>query len=134
MSRTRDKTITTLVAVLATAALVPAASAASTGPNERTQTELGQAVGEPADRGGAAANARYSRTPTELGQRVATSVAPAATSAATDPKPSGFDWGDAGIGAAAMLALIALGGALGIALVNRRRHEIGDSQVGAVSG
>ena len=133
MSRTPNKIIATLVAVLAAAALAPAASAASTDPDERTQTELGQAVGEPADRG-SAADARYSRTPTELGQRMATSVAPDAPSAATDAKPSGFDWGDAAIGAAAMLALIGVGGALGVVLVNRRRHEIGDSQVPALSG
>src|SRR5665809_117438 len=75
ISRTPNKIIATLVAVLAAAALAPAASAASTDPDEGTQTELGQAVGDPADRG-SAADARYSRTPTELGQRMATSVAP----------------------------------------------------------
>jgi hypothetical protein len=38
--------------------------------------------------------------------------------------PSGFDWGDAGIGAAAGLAiaLIALGGTLAVA--HRREHQI----------
>lgn len=146
MSRTPNKAITTLIAVLATAVLAPAASAASTGPSERTQTELGQAVGEPADQasgaanarysrtatelaqqGSAAANAKYSRTPTELGQSAPATVAP-------DVEPvGGFDWGDAGIGAGAMLGLIGLGGSLAVVLVNRRRHEIGDSRVPAVS-
>jgi uncharacterized iron-regulated membrane protein len=48
-----------------------------------------------------------SRTPTELGQQ--SPIAASSTTAASD---SGFDWGDAGIGAAAMLALagIAAGG------------------------
>jgi hypothetical protein len=126
MSRTRNKIIATLVAVLVTAALAPAASASSTGLSERTQTELAQAVGEPADQESGAATARYSRTPTELGQRVATSVA-------RDVKPDGFDWGDAAIGAGAMLALIGLGGSLAVMLVSRRRHALGD-RVPAVSG
>jgi hypothetical protein len=132
MSRIRNKIIATLVAVLATAALAPAASVASTDMRARTQTELGQAVGEPTDQASAAANAQSSRTSTELGQRVATFVAPDATSAATDP--SGFDWGDAAIGAGAMLGLLGFGGALAVVLVNRRRHTIRDSRVPAVSG
>ena len=127
MSRTRNKIIATLVAAVATAGLVPAASAASTGPSERTQTELGQAVGEPADQASGAANAPYSRTPTELGQSVPTTVAPD-----VDPV-GGFDWGDAAIGAGATLALIGLGGSLAVVLVNRRRHALGD-RVPAVSG
>jgi hypothetical protein len=127
MSRTPNKTIATLIAVLATAVLAPAASAASTGPGERTQTELGQAVGEPAQQGSTAANAEYSRTSTELGQSVPTTVAP-------DVEPAGgFNWGDAAIGAGAMLALIGLGGSLAVVLVNRRRHALGD-RVPAVSG
>jgi hypothetical protein len=154
MSRTRNKIIATLVAVLATAALVPAASVASTDaggrtqtelgqavgepadrpiPGERTQTELGQAVGEPANQGSAAANARYSRTSTELGQQVATPVMPDVTSVAPEADSSGFDWRDAAIGAGAMLTLIGFGGALAVALVNRRRQELGDSGVPAVS-
>jgi hypothetical protein len=40
----------------------------------------------------------------------------------TSPAPAGFDWGDAGIGAAGGLGLsmVAVGGSL--ALVGRRRH------------
>ncbi|HSJ17951.1 MAG TPA: hypothetical protein VK920_07650 [Solirubrobacterales bacterium] len=127
MSRTPNKIIAMLVAVLAAAALAPAASAGSTNPGERSQTELGQAVGDPAEQGSAATNARYSRTPTELGQQVATSVAP-------DAEPSGgFGWGDAAIGASAMLALIGFAGAVAVVFVNRRRHAIRDSRVPAVS-
>jgi len=127
MSRTQNKIIATLVAVVAAAALAPAAGVADTIPSQRTQTELGQSVGEPSHQGSAAANARSSRTPTELGQRVATSVAP-------DVKASGgFDWGDAAIGAGAMLGLIGFGGALAVLLINRRRHGLGDSRVPAVS-
>ena len=132
MSLIRNKIIATLAAVSAAAALAPAASVADTGVGERTQAELGQAVGEPAQDGNAAANATHSRTPTELGQRVSASVAPGATSATTDP--SGFDWGDAAIGAGGMLALIGLGGALAVVLANRRGHAIReDSRVPAVS-
>jgi hypothetical protein len=41
------------------------------------------------------------------------------------PTSSGFDWGDAGIGAAGMLALIALGaGTLMIVMHRRREHRV----------
>ena len=105
MRRTRNRIIGTIAAVLAVAALAPAAVAQSNGGSgERTATELGQSVGEPGEQGGGA-TARYPRTPTELGQRVAPSATPAVGS-------SGFDWGDAAIGAGAALALglIAFGG------------------------
>ena len=105
MRRTRNRIIGTFAAVLAVAALAPAAVAQSNGgPSERTATELGQSVGEPGEQGGGA-TARYPRTPTELGQRVAPSATPVVSS-------SGFDWGDAAIGAGAAMALglIAFGG------------------------
>jgi hypothetical protein len=127
MSRTRKRIIATVVGVLATAALAPAASLANTDSGERTATELGQAVGEPTHESNAAANAKFSRTPTELGQRATTSVAPDA------PPSGGFAWGDAAIGAGAMMGLIGLGGTLAVVLVNRRRHAIGDSGIPAVS-
>lgn len=127
MSRTQNKIIATLVAAVAVAALVPATSSAYTDPGLRTQTELGQAVGEPGDQGSAAVNSLDSRTPTELGQRVATSVAPDVESS------GGFDWGDAAIGAGAMLGLIGFGGALAVVVIKRRRHAIDGSGVPAVS-
>jgi hypothetical protein len=43
---------------------------------------------------------------------------------ATSPSPEGFDWGDAGIGAAAMLGVVALIACLGASLVfSRRSHR-----------
>jgi hypothetical protein len=113
MRRTRNRVIGSLAVALATAALVPTAAAAqfNGGLSERTATELGQAVGEPGEQG-SEATALYSRTPTELGQRVAPSAPPAVGS-------SGFDWGDAAIGAGTVVALglIAVGG---VAMANRR--------------
>lgn len=116
-----------VAAVLAAAAVFPAASLASTsgGTYERTVTELGQAIGEP-DEQDAPAPPRYARTPTELGQR----IAPPAT-ASMDP--GGFDWGDAAIGAGTMLVVALLGSGAVVAL-HRRRHAIGSARVSAVSG
>jgi hypothetical protein len=125
MNRTRNKIIGTLAAAVAVAALAPTAvMAQSSGdPNQRTTTELGQAVGEPAQQD-SAATALYSRTPTELGQRVG-------LSGTSTVESSGFDWGDAGIGAGVVvaLALVALGG---VAIVSRRTR-VGGSSSPAVS-
>lgn len=101
MSHTRNKIIGTLAAALAVAALAPGAVVAQhdARPFERTVTELGQAVGEPGERGDGTADALYSRTPTELGQRVLASVVPRA-------ETDGFDWGDALIGALAASGLM----------------------------
>jgi hypothetical protein len=112
MNRTRNRLIGTLAAALAATALAPTAVLArSNGANERTATELGQAVGEPGNQG-SGATALYSRTPTELGQRVAQSATP-------NVESSGFDWGDAAIGAGTVVALglIALGG---VSMTSRR--------------
>jgi hypothetical protein len=135
MSRTQNKVIGALAAVLAAAALLPTAGLARPsasapeipggGLSDRSVTELGQAVGEPGDEGSAAATARYSRTPTELAQRVAPSVTP-------DVASSGFDWGDAAIGAGAVLAL-GLTGFGGLVLMDRRRHTTGSARVPAIS-
>jgi len=135
MSRTRNNVIGILAAVLVATAVTPAASVAQlgatapehpvSGPGDRTATELGQAVGEPGDDGAAAANARASRTPTELAQQVAPS--PVAPGVAT----SGFDWGDAAIGAGAVLAL-GLAAFGGLVLIDRRRSTT-SSRVPAVT-
>jgi hypothetical protein len=127
MSHTHKRMIATLAALLAAAALGPGAGVASAGagPEERTPTELGQAVGEPGEQESAATRL-FSRTPTELGQRVTPSAIPAVES-------SGFDWDDAAIGAGAALALVGLGGCVGILLV-RRRRAIPSPRVPAVSG
>jgi hypothetical protein len=113
MSRARNRIIGTLAAGVAAAAMAPTAVVAqSSGAlNERTATELGQAVGEPGNQG-SGATALYSRTPTELGQRVAQSATP-------NVESSGFDWGDAAIGAGTVVALglIALGG---VSMTSRR--------------
>lgn len=127
MTRTRNMIIGTLAAALAAAALAPTAVGAQAGggPNERTVTELGQAVGEPGEQGNAA-TALFSRTPTELGQRVTPSATPAVES-------SGFDWGYAAIGAGAVVALglIAFGG---VALARRHARGGRASSTPAVSG
>ena len=135
MSRTRNNVIGILAAVLVATAVAPAASVAHRGAaapeypvselGDRTATELGQAVGKPGDDGAAAANARASRTPTELAQQVAPS--PVAPGVAT----SGFDWGDAAIGAGAVLAL-GLAAFGGLALIDRRRSTT-SSRVPAVT-
>ena len=52
-----------------------------------------------------------------IGTTAVASAAPALTAAATE---SGFDWVDAGIGAASTLALILIGG--GVFLIGTRRH------------
>ena len=123
---TRKMIIGTLAAALAATALAPAVVVAQSngGPSERTATELGQAVGEPGEQG-SEATALYPRTPTELGQRVAPSATPAVES-------SGFDWGDAAIGAGAVVALglIAVGG---VAMASRRPRVRAGSSSPAVS-
>jgi hypothetical protein len=126
MNRTSRKTIGALAAMLAVAALAPGASSAQApaGPFERTPTERGQAVGEPGEPGSAALNALYSRTRTELGQSVTPSVTPG-------PKPTGFAWGDAAIGAGSVLGLALIGFGV-VALVTRRRG-IHSSRVPATS-
>ena len=125
MNPTR-RLIGTLAAALAAAALAPTTVVAQSSgdANQRTATELGQAVGEPGEQG-SAATALYSRTPTELAQRVAPSATPAAES-------SGFDWGDAAIGAGAVVALglIAFGS---VAMVSRRTRVGRASSTPAVS-
>jgi hypothetical protein len=122
MSRIGHKIIGPFAIALAAVALVPASSLAmySTGSVDssdqgaaRTDTELGQAVGEPAE----AVVGTASRTTTELAQRV-DSQPPSGDPAA------GFDWGDAGIGAATALALAALAFG-GFALLGRRRTITG---------
>ena len=112
MSRTPNTITWLLAAALAAAALAPAAAAAQSGasPNERTPTELAQAVGEPGEEDGAATTL-YSRTPTELGQR----VPPRAPSVV---EARGFDWGDGAVG-----ALIASGLILVTVAAVRTRHR-----------
>ena len=126
MNPTRSKIMGMLAAALAAVAVVPTAVIAesSDDPNQRTATELGQAVGEPGEQGNAAP-AIYSRTPTELAQRVAQSATPTEES-------SGFHWGDAAIGAGAVVALglIAFGG---VAMLSRRTRVGRASSTPAVS-
>jgi hypothetical protein len=121
MSRMRKQIIRSLaLSIAVAAAMVPNASAGynvggadSSVASARTTTELGQAIGEPGEQSGAAANSLASRTPTELAQTVAPSVSASAES-------SGFDWGDAAIGAGTALGL-ALAGVTAVVFLNRRR-------------
>jgi hypothetical protein len=121
MSRMRKKIIRSLaLSIAVAAAMVPNASAGynvggadSSVASARTTTELGQAIGEPGEQIGAAANSLASRTPTELAQTVAPSVTAGAGS-------GGFDWGDAAIGAGTALGL-ALVGVTAVVFLNRRR-------------
>jgi hypothetical protein len=119
-----------LVALLVVGAVASSAYAQSNDAT-RTPTELGQSVPT------AQSNDLATRTPTEVGQSVPTgdsvtvamrrdasqavpflaSVGPTTTSASSD----GFDWGDAAIGAASMLGLVAVGLG-GLALLSRRRR------------
>jgi hypothetical protein len=133
MSRTTNKIIKGVaLALLMGGVLAPSAGAATDGFG-RTPTERGQAVGEPgegtptvyaAGRQSQAAPDGPGRTPTEVGQavgepgdpNVAAVVQPVNQTGAAD-ESSGFDWGDAAIGAG--LTLIVGIGALAIA--SRRR-------------
>jgi hypothetical protein len=139
-----------LVALLVVGAVASSAYAQSNDAT-RTPTELGQSVPTaqsndlatrtPTEVGQSVPTAQSSdlatRTPTEVGQSVPTgdsvtvamrrdasqavpflaSVGPTTTSASSD----GFDWGDAAIGAASMLGLVAVGLG-GLALLSRRRR------------
>ena len=140
MSRTTIKIIKGVaMGLLVGGTLVPGAAAGdaqSNGGLGRTPTELGQAIGEPAEPTAAVqAEGRQSqtvsggvdRTPTEIGQavgepgdrNVAAVVQPVNETGVAD-QSSGFDWGDAAIGAG--LALILGTGALAIA--SRRRGAL----------
>jgi hypothetical protein len=123
MSRIGHKIIGPFAIALAALALGPASSLAmySSGAADpgdqvgaRTDTELGQAVGEPTE---PVAVGTASRTTTELAQRVE-SQPPLGEPAA------GFDWGDAAIGAVTALALAAAAFG-GFALLGRRRTITG---------
>jgi hypothetical protein len=89
----------------------------------RTATELGQAAGEPGDGGGApGSDPRYSSlnaiTGAPAGEPTLVSVSPAGSA-------DEFQWGDAALGAGAMLALTALGGAAFLTV--RRRTSLSPS-------
>jgi hypothetical protein len=136
MSRTTNKIIKGMaLAFLVGGVLAPTAGAATDGLG-RTPTERGQAVGEPGELTAAAhadgqqsqrVSAGLGRTPTEIGQavgepgdpNVAAVVQPVNQAGVAD-ESSGFDWGDAAIGAG--LALILGSGAL--ALASRRRGAL----------
>jgi hypothetical protein len=138
-----------LALALAVAALVPSVGSAYTraesgagvqdngqpsGITERTPTELAQRQSDPvsgitqrtrtelAQRQSDPVSGITQRTPTELAQRQsdpASAISTPASSRATDN--GGFDWGDAAIGAGAMLALGL--SAVGIVRVARQRRS-----------
>jgi hypothetical protein len=136
MSRTTNKIIKGVaMGLLVGGTLVPGAAAGdaqSNGGLGRTPTEMGQAVGEPGEGTSAVqAAVRQSqqspdglgRSPTEIGQAVGEpgdpnfAVATLPTVNPADDASSGFDWGDAAIGAG--LTLIVGIGAM--AIFTRRR-------------
>jgi hypothetical protein len=85
---------------------------------ERTPTELAQRQSTPVS-----ATSITERTPTELAQRqstpVSTNLTPTSSPAA---ESGGFDWGDAAIGAGAVLAL-GLSSAAIVAVARRQRRS-----------
>jgi hypothetical protein len=115
MSRMRRKIAGTLAAVLAATALVPAGGLAQSdgSADERTATELGQAVGESGEARGSQDDAVYSRTSTELGQ----SVLPGGQ---VEEQAEGSGWS----GVALVAAIVALGGSAALALRSRRRQMV----------
>jgi|SRR5215207_903941 len=116
----------TIAAVMvASAILVPAASAqASAGPALSVVPPKAQATQAPETQA-----AQQPRTVPLGVERTASGANPAAQSAATSAPSSasassgGFDWGDAGIGAAAMLIFVSLGAGTVVAL--RRTRDRG---------
>jgi hypothetical protein len=138
MSRTTNKIIKGVaLALLVGGVLAPSAGAAgepqSPGDLARTPTEIGQAVGEPGEGTPAVqADGRESqqvpgglvRTPTEIGQAVGepgdpnvAAVVQPVNQTSVAGESSGFDWGDAAIGAGLTLIL----GIGAVAIVSRRR-------------
>lgn len=55
------------------------------------------------------------------GIRIGAQVVAAPAPVSSSPSSTGFEWGDAAIGAAALLGLLALAGGLGVILVHHRR-------------
>jgi hypothetical protein len=134
VSRTRSKTIGSLAAVLAVAALVPAAAIAEADAS-RAPTEFAQRTGP--------SSSLTHRTPSEISHQRALMQIPSVRravrrererliSAVPASETGGFQWGDAAIGAGAMLA-VTLGAFGGVALVRRRKHLIRKPSRSAVS-
>jgi hypothetical protein len=140
MIRRRNQMIGIAATVLVTAAVIPAASLGSSSANERTPAELGQAVGEPGEGGGATVDARYERTPAELGQAVGEpgEGGGAAVDARYERTPAelgqrvlsygapgagagGFGWSDAAIGTGGVLGVALIGVGTAAVLSRRRR-------------
>ena len=76
----------------------------------------------------AAASTFEERFPSLADRETPVGTAPAAESPAAEPS-GGFDWGDASIGAAAMLAIMAIG-AGGVLEVGRRRQAAAHGRLG----
>jgi hypothetical protein len=126
-----------LALALAVAALVPSVGSAyvrvsggagaednaqASGISERTPTELAQRQSAPT--GGIT-----ERTPTELAQRQSAPVSATSIPASSPSTESGFDWGDAAIGAGVVLVL-GLSGAAIVAVA--RHHRRSTPSLGAV--
>jgi hypothetical protein len=120
------------VACLVGAIAAPAASAEPGG--QRTPTELGQAVGEPGGR----PSAQDQRQPSHPGTSgdgyaagtvirdgsAAVPFVPWVNGAPPSKPEARFDWGDAAIGASAMLALIAIAGGAALGTGHRPRRTV----------
>jgi hypothetical protein len=139
MSRTTNKIIKGVaLALLVGGVLAPSAGAATDG-FDRTPTERGQAVGEPGEgtvavqpdgRQTQPVSGGLGRTSTEIGQavgepgdaNVAAVLQPGDQTgvASSVDKASGFDWGDAAIGAGLVLIL----GTGALAIAARRRGAL----------
>ena len=121
---------TGIALALALAAAVPSAASARYAqdpPPATSQTQAPPAV-NPYSRDAAnpavrAINAQGVRVAHELAARDSLTASPPPPLIITVPRPNGFDWGDAGIGAAGGLALsmIALGGTLAVSRHRGRR-------------
>jgi hypothetical protein len=123
------------VACLVGAIAAPAASADSL--EQRTATELGQAVGEPGERSGTQDQQQQQQghpgtsgggVPADTVLRrdgsAAAPFVPWVTGAPPAKVETGFDWGDAGIGAGAMLALVAIAAGATLASGHRPRRSV----------
>jgi hypothetical protein len=120
--------LATVAPSVATARYVPDPPPATSQPQAQPAVDLrspnARDAANPAAR---AINAQGVRVAHELGARDSLTASPPPPLVITVPRPNGFEWGDAGIGAAAGLALtmIALGGVLAVS--RYRGHRTRDT-------
>ena len=121
----RAHTITTMILVGACAVAIPASASADPSPDVNSgyaahTTGIGSSASEPTSQGGSGgspdADTGYAALTTGI---VSSSGEPTVASGSPAKTADGLDWGSAAVGAGAVMAVIALGGA-GFLTVRRR--------------